>query len=554
MLGFIAHVKDRPEARNRVRAASRPQRRTHVGVIAVLAAVVALTAPSVASAQSSLTYDGTTLTVGADEDGATIEYSAFRFFCFFPGCVPPENYGISSPQTFEPPVPGDCTDDGTGGSYDCDPIPATNVINGSGNADTVDARCFLAASRLVLTAGGGDDSATTSCSNSELDLGSGNDSANLTFSGTASGGPGNDTITGGSGVNTLNGDADKDALRGGAGDDILDGGDGADTLDGEAGKDTLRGAGRRDVLIGGTEADRLEGGDDFDTVSYEDKNGSQPVSISLNGVEGDDGEPGEGDTIAGDVENVIGSVGPDTITGSSGPNDIVALDNGDVINPGGGPDVVDAGPGNDRVEARDGAQDRIDCGSGDDLAIIDEFDTVSNCETVQASRDLMPDVDADGVPAPADCDDRDARRRPGFIDKPGNELDEDCLNGDAPFARIFSPVQSTFTVRGRRTRVKRLRVLAVPEGARIQLRCRGGKRRGCFRKVRRFRAPRGAEVRNIRKPVRTRRLKPRARLEVRILDADSIGKVVRFTMRRSKLPRSRTLCLVPGENRPQRRC
>ena len=107
-----------------------------------------------------------------------------------------------------------------------------------------------------------------------------------------------------------------------------------------------------------------------------------------------------------------------------------------------------------------------------------------------------------------------------------------------------------FRVRETHTRVRRLAVVGATPGTRIELRCRG---RGCFRGVRRFNAPRGAESRNIRRPLRRRVLRAGARLEVRILDADSIGKVQRFTMRsRSRLPASQRRCLVPGQRRPGR--
>ena len=176
-----------------------------------------------------------------------------------------------------------------------------------------------------------------------------------------------------------------------------------------------------------------------------------------------------------DVENVVGSPGPDTITGDAAANDLDGGASNDTIDPGAGPDFVDAGPGDDRVTARDGAQDRIECGDGVDTAVTDEFDTASGCEVVEASRELMSDVDNDGVPAPADCDDRNAAVRPGLPDKPGNRVDEDCAGGDAPFARIVTPVQSGFRVLRAFTRVTRLRVLDVPAGATIQLRCKGGK-------------------------------------------------------------------------------
>jgi hypothetical protein len=53
--------------------------------------------------------------------------------------------------------------------------------------------------------------------------------------------------------------------------------------------------------------------------------------------------------------------------------------------------------------------------------------------------------------------------------------------------------------------------------------------------------------------VRGRRFKAGARIEVRILDADSIGKVFRFTMNAgTKTPTTSSLCLVPGQNAPGR--
>ena len=182
-------------------------------------------------------------------------------------------------------------------------------------------------------------------------------------------------------------------------------------------------------------------------------------------------------------------------------------------------------------------QESIECGDGNDLAVTDEFDSALNCETVQASRELMPDVDNDGVAAPLDCDDRNASRRPGLPDKPGNRVDENCDGADTPFARVVTPVQSVFSTSGGRTRVLRLRVLDIPAGAVIQLRCKGGKKRNCFKGTKRFRIKRGAASKDIRGPVKGRSLKAKARLEVRVLAPDSIAKVVRYSMRQgNRLP------------------
>ncbi len=43
-------------------------------------------------------------------------------------------------------------------------------------------------------------------------------------------------------------------------------------------------------------------------------------------------------------------------------------------------------------------------------------------------------------------------------------------------------------------------------------------------------------------------------IEVRITARGWIGKVVRYTMRKGKLPKAETLCLAPGASKPATRC
>ena len=126
----------------------------------------------------------------------------------------------------------------------------------------------------------------------------------------------------------------------------------------------------------------------------------------------------------------------------------------------------------------------------------------------------------------------------------------DATLATAPLPRVRTPVRSRFALYSRFTRVTRLKVLRVPAGVTIQLRCRG---RGCFKRVRQVklrRATRSVDLR--RRFLRRARLRPRAVLEVRVLAPASIGKVVRFKVRRTKLPTRRVLCLPPGARRPTR--
>jgi Ca2+-binding RTX toxin-like protein len=536
---------------------------------------VVLVVPGEASGEATLGYQvngsGTpddTVTIGnSDFEGFQAKYSS-SCFIILPGGLNC-SFSISSINTLTEST-AQCSPNPAGSTteFTCDAdagasgtqLPGRVVITGTNGNETVESSCFFIGNvALTLTAAGGDDRVTAGCNGSTIDLGPGDDDADVSprvilGAGTQSivGGDGDDRITGVGDADTFKGGAGRDFIRGGAGNDSLDGGDGNDVVEGEAGLDTLIGGAGRDTLDGGPGTDSITGGDGIDTATYEERAGNQPVSLSLDGA-ANDGESGENDAINADIEDAIGGAGDDTLTGNAGPNEIDGGDGGDVIDGLGGRDTIDGGPGNDRIASRDGIQESIECGDGNDLAVTDEFDSATNCETVQASRDLMPDVDNDGIPAPLDCDDRNPARRPGLPDKPGNKVDENCDGADRPFSRVITPVQSLFSVSKGRTRVLRLKVADIPPGAVIQLRCKGGKKRGCFKGAKRFPVPRGAASKNVRGPVKKRKLKAKARLEVRVLAPDAIGKVVRYTMRKgTRLPKSKLLCVAPGTKRPRK--
>jgi putative metal-binding protein len=159
-----------------------------------------------------------------------------------------------------------------------------------------------------------------------------------------------------------------------------------------------------------------------------------------------------------------------------------------------------------------------------------------------------PDGDGDGVPASADCRDNDAAVWPGGVEVPGNGIDDDCAGGDEP-ARIAAGVKNDWSVIGARTRVRELRVRDAPRNATVQVRCKG--RRCPFRVRRTAVKPNGSAKlgRFFRK-----RLRPGITIEIRITAPNSIGKVVRYRIRRGRLPADRTLCLPLGATKPQRRC
>jgi hypothetical protein len=158
------------------------------------------------------------------------------------------------------------------------------------------------------------------------------------------------------------------AVQGGEGDDNLSGGPGTDDLRGESGNDTLDGGAGNDFLagfagidrlIGGTGSDGLVGGPGFDIADYSAR--TAPVTVTVGDAVGD-GEAGEGDNVAIDVEHVRGGSGDDTLVASSAATTLTG---------GPGFDNLIGGPGNDNIYAADGGFDRIDCGGGYDIVHVD---------------------------------------------------------------------------------------------------------------------------------------------------------------------------------------
>jgi Ca2+-binding RTX toxin-like protein len=240
---------------------------------------------------------------------------------------------------------------------------------------------------------------------------------------TLDGGPGDDGLNGMQFNDTLLGGPGKDTLRGNGGDDTLHGGDGDDALEPDTYPD----------VIGN---DLVDGGPGYDSVKDWGSTSEDPafaVAVSVDGVP-DDGRPsGEADNVI-DVERIDaiepghyvmadsddsidlpdfgtsileGRGGKDTLTGGDGVETIDGGPGDDRLEGGYNHDTITGGPGkdtiygdetsqrcsylsncvvvpygNDTIFARDGEQDVIDCGVGNDKAIVDAIDIVSNCESV----------------------------------------------------------------------------------------------------------------------------------------------------------------------------
>ncbi len=172
--------------------------------------------------------------------------------------------------------------------------------------------------------------------------------------------------------------ADPVPISGTAGDDQLSGTPAADALFGLAGNDAIFGLEGDDDIDGGPGADLMSGGPGSDSVSY---SGGAPVTVTLDNV-ADDGVAGESDNVGKDIEDVYGGDGPDRLVGSSAENTLDGGLGNDTIDGGAGPDGLFGDEGDDRIVSRDGSTDRVECGPGDDVAIVDSRDIVRECEQV----------------------------------------------------------------------------------------------------------------------------------------------------------------------------
>ena len=115
-----------------------------------------------------------------------------------------------------------------------------------------------------------------------------------------------------------------------------------ENLIGGTGHDTLTGWTSNNTLDGGAGADTFWGGGGIDTVTYAVRTGN--VTADIDSV-ADDGTAGDAngalrDNIRGDVENLIGGTGHDTLTGWTNDNTLDGGAGADTFWGGGGVDTV----------------------------------------------------------------------------------------------------------------------------------------------------------------------------------------------------------------------
>jgi Ca2+-binding RTX toxin-like protein len=260
---------------------------------------------------------------------------------------------------------------GGAGSDTLDAGYDADLVSAGDGADRIDAG---AGNDTVLGDDGGDVVAGGDGTD-VLDGGAGNDTLDgQGAADTITGDDGNDTIEGGDGDDDLSGGTGADGLDGGAGADTLSGQDGSDTLHGAAGDDQLSGGGDADtldgeqgadVLDGGEGADRIAGGADSDSLSYEAD--QRPVTVALDG-QPNDGLPGEGDDVAGDVERITGGAGDDTLLADDGGHALIGGPGSDTLIGGAAADQLDGGDGDDFLDGGFGADAITGAGGSDTIS------------------------------------------------------------------------------------------------------------------------------------------------------------------------------------------
>ena len=201
---------------------------------------------------------------------------------------------------------------------------------------------------------------------------------------------GDDTLYGGAGNDVIVGDISfpNPAIVVG-GDDMLYGGDGNDALLGDqqnlhgdrasearitGGNDKLYAGNGNDILVGGGGDDIMDGGAGIDLIGY-NQLAFGPSGNPINtGIVVRLGEVGQWGTTTGShgsdqlfaIENVLGSLGNDTIYGNSLANMLNGSFGNDWISAGRGNDVVIGEDGNDTLYGGAG-KNLLDGGQGNDL-------------------------------------------------------------------------------------------------------------------------------------------------------------------------------------------
>ncbi len=186
------------------------------------------------------------------------------------------------------------------------------------------------------------------------------------------GGSGNDTISGNGRDNLLGGRAGNDEISGNSGSDLLNGGLGDDSLTGGTGSDTYQFYRESSEDLGSDTLTEGTGGsnDPADKLDLSDFGAAVSIDLSLTTLQAIHANL-DLTLNAGDAfENIVGSVGDDTITGNSRNNLLEGGAGNDSIDAGSGNDTLSGGVGNDSLDG-EGGTDRLYEQADEDMTLDD---------------------------------------------------------------------------------------------------------------------------------------------------------------------------------------
>jgi Ca2+-binding RTX toxin-like protein len=185
-------------------------------------------------------------------------------------------------------------------------------------------------------------------------------------------------------------DNHKNTVRGGQGRDVLDTRGGADVLRGDKNSDSLFGGDGDDLYHGNAGNDEISEYSTYEEPDVAgDGDGFTGRDIVYAGVGADYVETARGNDViyagpgsdrcegADDCVMLYGDTGNDTIYGGDGDDDMEGEQGDDRLYGQTGDDFIDA-----EDDESVGGTDYVDCGPGNDVAEVNEDDTVVNCETV----------------------------------------------------------------------------------------------------------------------------------------------------------------------------
>lgn len=205
------------------------------------------------------------------------------------------------------------------------------------------------------------------------------------------------------GDDTVVGSDESDVILGNDGNDTITGEDNIDWLDGGDGDDDLSGGLSDDFLVGGLGDDVIDGGEGIDTAFYSPRNG---IAVDLAILIQQEVTFGEFDTLL-NIENLIASLGDDTVFGDALPNYIFGAAGNDTLDGRDGDDVLEGGEGDDTLSGGTGddtlagsvGDDALDGGTGSDIYYwetgdgndtINESANASETDTVRFGSGILP--------------------------------------------------------------------------------------------------------------------------------------------------------------------